>query len=305
MRTPAPGFHKIRRMSAAGPEPEDPFGHTRMTLGEHLDELRTRLIRGCVALVIAFSVSLYYSRQLTELVRRPFLQCVERLNAHYIQEYGELVAAQPELRDKYFAPDGSFRFRIDERLSALSPTEPMWFVLKVAGYAALVFGAPFLLWQLWGFVAAGLYARERRWVRWFFPPALILFAIGTLFSYFVIVPYGMFYTMQSTPLDFVKPDIRLDFFFEFLTMLCLSMGAIFQLPMLMMFASLSGMVPPATFARMRGYFIVAAFVIAAFLTPGPDVFSQVAMATPMVVLYEIGILGGRYLTRRSGKVAEG
>jgi len=292
-------------MPEAGPEPEDPFAKTRMTLGEHLDELRSRLFRGVLAVALAFGVSLYFNRQITEVILQPFWQTADRLNEHYHAHYEQLATEHPELRGEYFDPNGEFRFQIDKRLSALTPTESMWFVLKVAGYGALAIGAPFLLWQLWGFVAAGLYARERRWVRWFFPPALILFAIGTLFSYFVIVPYGMFYTMQSTPLDFVKPDIRLDFFFEFLTMLCLSMGAIFQLPMLMMFASLSGMVPPATFARMRGYFIVAAFVIAAFLTPGPDVFSQVAMATPMVVLYEIGILGGRYLTRRSGKVAEG
>lgn len=290
-------------MSAEQPGGEDPFAHTRMTLGEHLDELRKRLFRGVVALALAFAAALYFSRALTALLLEPFRTVVARLNQHYVEEYTRLVEAQPELRPKYFEPDGTFRFLIDDRLSALTPTESMWFVLKVAGYSALVIGAPVLLWQLWQFVAAGLYARERRWVGFFFPPALLLFVGGVLFSYFLIVPYGMFYSMQSTPLEFVKPDIRLGDYFEFLLTLCLSMGLVFQLPILMMFLGLVGIVPPATFASMRGYFVIAAFALAAVLTPGPDVFSQVAMAAPMIVLYEIGILGARFLTRGQGSTS--
>lgn len=279
------------------PPADDPFAGTRMTLGEHLDELRRRLFRGVVAVAVAFAVALYYNREITVVILRPHLSVVGWLNQHYLEEAQRIVAEQPDRRELYFETDGSFRFAIDPRLTAQSPTESMWFVLKVAGYAGLVIGAPILLWQLWQFVAAGLYARERRWVRYFFPPALLLFASGVLFSYYVLVPYGMFYSMQSAPLELVKPDIRLEFYFGFLTTLCLSMGLVFQLPMLMTFASLVGMVRPATFAGMRGYFVVAAFALSALLTPGPDVFSQVAMAAPMVLLYEIGILGARFATR--------
>lgn len=285
------------------PEVDDPFAGTRMTLGEHLDELRKRLFRGMLAVAVAFVVSLYYSREVTEVVLRPHLQVVGWLNEHYLAEAQRIVEQHPEQRERYFEPDGTFRFAIDPRLTAQSPTESMWFVLKVAGYAALVLGAPILLWQMWQFVAAGLYARERRWVRYFFPPALVLFAGGVLFSYFVLVPYGMFYSMQSAPLELVKPDIRLEFYFGFLTTLCLSMGLVFQLPMLMTFLGLVGMVRPATFASLRGYFVIVAFALSALLTPGPDVFSQVAMAAPMILLYEIGILGARFATRSSAEAA--
>jgi sec-independent protein translocase protein TatC len=283
--------------ASAGPAADDPFAHTRMTLGEHLDELRKRLFRGVVAVAVAFAVALYFNREITVVILRPFRQVAARLNAHYLEVFRARVAARPELAERYFEPNGQFRFLIDERLSALTPTESMWFVLKVAGYAALVLGAPVLLWQLWQFVAAGLYARERRWVRYFFPPALLLFAGGVLFSYFLIVPYGMFYAMQGTDLEFVKPEIRLGDYFGFLITLCLSMGLVFQLPMLMTFLGLVGVVPSATFARMRGYFVIAAFVLAAFLSPGPDVFSQIAMAAPMIVLYEVGIVGARLAGR--------
>lgn len=283
--------------ATAGPPADDPFASTRMTLGEHLEELRKRLFRGVLAVALAFAVALYFNREITEVILRPHRQCVARLNEHYLEQARAIVAEHPELHDQYFEPDGSFRFRIDERLTALSPTESMWFVLKVAGYAALVLGAPVLLWQLWQFVAAGLYSRERRWVRYFFPPALLLFAAGVLFSYFILVPYGMYYAMQSTPIELVKPDLRLESYFGFLITLCLSMGLVFQLPILMTFLGLVGMVSAATFAGMRGYFVIAAFGLAALLTPGPDVFSQVAMAAPMIVLYEIGILGARFAGR--------
>lgn len=286
--------------STAGPPAEDPFANTRMTLGEHLDELRKRLFRGMLAVAVAFVVSLYFNREITVVILAPFHTVVAKLNEHYVTQARTIVAEQPEQHERYFEPDGSFRLAIDERLTAQSPTESMWFVLKVAGYAALVLGAPVLLWQMWQFVAAGLYRRERRWVLYFFPPALVLFAGGAMFSYFVIVPYGMFYSMQSAPLELVKPDIRLEFYFGFLTTLCLSMGLVFQLPMLMTFLGLVGIVPAATFASLRGYFVIAAFALAAFLTPGPDVFSQVAMAAPMVLLYEVGILGARFVTRSRG-----
>ncbi|NOT31937.1 MAG: twin-arginine translocase subunit TatC [Planctomycetes bacterium] len=292
-------------MAAAGPAADDPFAHTRMTLGEHLDELRRRLFRGVLAVAVAFVVSLAYRHEVTALILRPHRQCVQWLNEHYLGLAEERMAADPARRADYFEPDGAFKLAIDPRLVALSPTEPMWFVLKLAGYAALFAGSPYLLWQMWGFVAAGLYPRERRWVRWFFPPALLLFVAGVVFSYVVLVPYGMFYALKDSDPELVKVTLGLGFFFSFLATLCLGMGAVFQLPILMTFLGLVGLVPAATFARLRGYFVVVAFVIAALLTPGPDIFSQVAMAAPLILLYEVGILGARFVRRGEGTTSLG
>ena len=282
----------------AGPAADDPFAHTRMTLGEHLEELRKRLFRGILALVVGFVVSLYFNREITEILLRPYRQVVGWLNAHYVEEYTALVAEHPELRERYFDADGAFKLQLDDRLAMLGPTEGMWFVLKVAGIGALVLGAPVLLWQLWQFVAAGLYARERRWVLYFFPPAVFLFASGVLFTYFLVMPYGMYYSMQSTPLEYVKPFTGLEDYFGFVASVTLAMGLVFQLPMLMAFLGLVGLVPASVFARMRGYFVIVAFVISALLTPGPDVFSQVAMAAPMILLYELGIVAARFAGRK-------
>jgi len=285
-------------------QPDDPFAHTRMTLGEHLGELRTRLARGLAAVVILFVGALFFTDQITEIVLRPHRRQVAELNAEYRRQAEALVAEKPELRDKYFEPDGTYRREIDDRLKVFSPTEGMWFALKVCGYFALFVGSPFLLWQLWGFVAAGLYERERRWVRWFFPPALVLFLLGVLFSYFILVPYGLYYLLKSMPIELLTPDLRLEYYFSFVATLALGMGAVFQLPMLMTFVSTVGLVEPATFAGLRKYFLIAAFVVAAVLTPGPDIFSQVTMALPMVLLYEIGILGARVMAGRARRATK-
>jgi sec-independent protein translocase protein TatC len=279
-------------------EPDDPFAHTRMSLGEHLDELRTRLIRGIVTVVLCFVGSLFFREQVQALVLRPHRETVDTVNAEFERRARELIAEHPEREEEFFEPDGTFRHPMSERLQVFSPTEALWFSLKVCGYFALFVGSPFLLWQLWGFVAAGLYDRERRWVRVFFPPALVLFFAGVLFSYGMLVPYGLRYLYGDASIELLEPNIRLEYYFSFLGTLCLGMGLIFQLPVLMTFSGTVGLVEPATFTRVRGYFVIAAFVIAALLTPGPDVYSQLAMALPMLGLYEIGILGARLGRRR-------
>lgn len=277
---------------------DDPFAHTRMSLGEHLEELRTRLIRGIVAVVVCFVGALFFRDQVEQLVLHPHRATIASVNAEFERRAREKVEARPELAEEYFDRDGNFKHPISERLMVFGPTQALWFSLKVAGYFALFIGSPFLLWQLWGFVAAGLYDRERRWVRVFFPPALALFFVGVLFSYTILVPYGLHYLYSDTSIDLLELKIGLEHYFSFLGTLCLGMGLVFQLPVLMTFAGTAGLVDPATFGRLRGYFVVAAFVIAAILTPGPDVYSQLAMAVPMLGLYEIGILGARFGRRR-------
>jgi Tat protein translocase TatC len=268
-----------------------------MTLGGHLDELRRRLFRGVLALLLAFAVALVFRHELTRVMLRPHHQSVAWLNTHYRAQAEELVAAAPARQAEFFEPDGAFKFTLEDRLITVSPTESMWFILKVAGYSALFAGAPFLLWQLWLFIAAGLYPRERRWVGWFFPPALVLFVAGGAFGYFVLVPYGMFYAQQDMPIELIKPTLSLGFYFSFLSTLCLGMGLVFQLPILMTFTARVGLVAAATYAGLRGHFVIVAFFLSALITPGGDLFSLFAMAGPMLLLYEIGILGARLAAR--------
>lgn len=283
------------------PKADDPFAHTRMTLGDHLVELKKRLFRGLLALSATFAVCLAFNQRLRAVILGPFQQLVDDVNAANMEACSAKVAADPALHAKYFEPDGTFRYLVDDRLIVQSPTEAMWFVLKVAGFAALALGGPFLLWQLWQFVAAGLYPKEKRWVLYFFPPALILFLAGIVFAFTLIVPYAMFYSLQMMTVEEVSNELRLTLYFDFVSTLSIAMGLVFQLPLLMIFVALVGLVEAATFARLRGYFVVAAFAISALLTPGPDIFSQVMMAGPMIVLYEVGILGARWVRRRGAE----
>jgi sec-independent protein translocase protein TatC len=291
-------------MQEVSPQEEARIHGTRMSLGEHLEELRKRLFRGVLAVALAFAVSLFFQDQITEIILRPHQIATRLLNADSLARAQALVAADESQRSKYFEADGTFIQQVDTRLSALDPTESMWFVLKICGYFALFVGSPVLLWQLWQFVGAGLYERERRWVRLFFLPALLLFLGGILFCYFLVVPYGLFYLLKSVRIDLVKPDLRVETYFSFLSTLCLAMGLIFQLPMLMTFCGTVQMVEARTFRRLFWHFVVAAFVVSAFLTPGPDVYSQTAMALPMIALYGVGILGAAIGGRRHARKAQ-
>jgi sec-independent protein translocase protein TatC len=249
---------------------------------------------------VLFVVALVFSDLITQAVLQPHRDTVAKLNVELRAESEARVAAHPEERALYFEPDGTFRQEIDARLDVLSPTEGMWFQLQVAGYFALFIGSPFLLWQLWQFVAAGLYDRERRWVRAFFPPALLLFLAGVLFSYFVLVPFGLYYLMK-VPREQLRLSIRLSDYFSFLSILCLGMGLVFQLPVLMTFLGKVGIVA-ARASRASRLLRRRRLRHRGRADARTRLFSQVAMAAPMILLYEIGIVGARVAGRRSEPV---
>jgi Tat protein translocase TatC len=280
---------------------------TRMTLGEHLDELRRRLFRGALAVVIAFFVAWGFRDPISAVALRPHFQNVEMLNEFWTAEAERTLAEDPtRQRSEFFGVDESGQEvllgRIDDRLQQTGPSEGFFFQLKICLYFAVFLGAPVLLWQLWQFVAAGLYATERRAVTRYFPISVVLFVSGVLFGYFWLVPYAMFFLGKSVPLDFVVQHLKIVEYFGFLSSLSLSLGAVFQLPILMVVLARAGIVEPQLYSRYRGHFLVASFVIAAILTP-PDPFTQVLMALPMCVLYEVGVWWSRAVVKRSASLA--
>jgi len=279
----------------------DPFEHTRMTLGEHLDELRRRLMIGLGTVVLVFLGSFYFSETVTRIVMRPFHVMAHLLEEHYTEEAEEELADDPSLeRSEFFETvDGKERliYLHDLRLQQLAPGEGFFFEMKLCLYVALFFGAPILLWQLWMFVAAGLYPRERKVVMRNFPAAILLFLTGVLFGYYLLVPYGMYFLNNSAPLDLVNINFRLSEYWSFLNSLCLGLGVIFQLPIVMVVLARIDLVEPSTFAKYRGHTWIGAAVLSAFLTP-PDPFTQGMMAIPVIVLFEVGIICARIGARR-------
>src|SRR5262245_37180419 len=281
---------------------EDPFEHTRMTLGGHLEELRKRVFWSALVLAVAFGVGWWFKDELSSYVQRPWVWAVEKINLDRAQKYEAELKAHPELpRTSFFKSDDpsslELKDPIDTRLQMFSIGESFFFALNVALYFAFFVAGPFVLWQLWMFVAAGLYRHEKRLVTLYFPFSVLLFLSGVVFCFFLVVPVGMYFLATTLPLEQVRPLLGLDQYFSFLSTMCLAMGVVFQLPIVMIFLSRIGIIEPRTYSKYRGHFLVIALFVAAFLTPGPDWYSQVLMTVPMVVLYEIGIVISRLSAR--------
>jgi sec-independent protein translocase protein TatC len=144
------------------------------------------------------------------------------------------------------------------------------------------------------FISAGLYKHEKRAVLKYFPFSVLLFLVGVWFCYQYVIPTGMYFLAKTLPLDQLKVQLGLDQYFSFLSTMCLAMGAVFQLPIVMVFFARIGLIDPKTYGKYRGHFLVAALFVAGVVTPGPDYYSQILMTIPMYFLYELGILIARF-----------
>ena len=286
---------------------DESLEHTRMTLGEHLEELRKRVFRSVLAIGIAFALAWWQQDPIQTWVMSPWHKAVGRINAELVERAEATLAAHPETkRSELFESDDPsdqrVRTRVDPRLNAFAIGDMFFFALNIAIYFALFVGSPFVLWQLWQFVAAGLYRHEKRLVRIYFPFSVALFLSGVAFCFYFVVPVGMYFLATTIAPEKVQQTQGLQLYFNFLSTMCLSMGLVFQLPIVMIFVSRIGIVDPRTYAKFRPHFLVVALFVAAVLTPGPDWYSQVLMTIPMLVLYEIGALVARFTAkpRRAG-----
>ena len=291
----------------------EPLEETRRSLGDHLEELRKRLFRSVLVLTIAFGIAWWFKEDIAEGMLWPYRTAAQQINADILQQHEEELArpGNTHRRSDFFLSDepGDKRLRdpVEERPVMFGIGESFFFVLNNSMYFALFLGSPFVLWQVWQFVGAGLYRHEKRAILKYFPASVLLFLIGITFCFFLIIPTGMYYLATTLSLEKVKPMLQLEKYTSFLTTMCLAMGAVFQLPIVMIFASRLGLIEPSTYSKYRPHFVVCALFVAAILTPGPDWISQVLMTAPMIVLYEIGIivakLGAKPRTKPDGSRA--
>ncbi|QDU68634.1 twin-arginine translocase subunit TatC [Engelhardtia mirabilis] len=285
-------------------EQQPPADGARMSLADHLDELRSRLIKGLVGVVLAFAVGWFFKDQVYDIVSEPYHQAVSWLNADLVQRFETRLAENPKLeRTQFFqtADPGDQRLLepISHRALATGSAEAFMVHLKAVFYLALFVGGPLLIWQMWMFIAAGLYDKERRVVLTYLPASLALFLGGVLFGYFVLVPYAIFYLNSTVSLEDFRFELRIAEYFTFLSSLCLGLGVVFQLPIVMNALARAGMVKTSSMANFRGYFALLSFVVAAVITP-PDPFTQLMMAVPMILLYELGLWTSRMGLRKDG-----
>ena len=234
----------------------------------HLLELRSRLLRAVVGLLVVLAAMLPFANKLYGWLAQPLLD--------KLPKGGQLIATQ--VASPFFAP------------------------MKLAFFAALMVSMPWLLYQVWAFVAPGLYRREKKLALPLLGSALALFYAGCAFAFFLVLPMVFSFLASVTPTG-VAMMTDISAYLDFVLVLFLAFGLSFELPVALVIMALLGWVTPAQLREGRGYAIVGVFVVAAVLTP-PDVVSQLMLAIPMCLLYEAGIIAATFVTPRTAADAD-
>ena len=227
-----------------------------MTFVQHLDELRTRLLRSIAALLFTIVVSMFFYKGLIDIATIPFYQAMAWLG----------------LRSRFIIAD------VGDSVGS---------VMKLAAIVGMFFASPYVARELWGFVAGGLYRHERRYVKSFAPSSYLLFVLGCVFGYFLLIPFALYAMVTMMPLDKVEPVLSLGSYLSFFMTLTIVLGVVFQLPLVMVFLTKIGLVTPDRYHSWRRHAILANIVFAAVISP-PDLLSMAVFALPLLVLYEIG-----------------
>lgn len=236
-----------------------------LTLIQHLTELRTRLIRSLAALIIVMVLCLYFSKEIFRFLQTPLLKVMPE-NAGFI---------------------------------ATNPIEAFITYLKVALLAGIFLSSPFVLYQLWKFVAPGLYLREKKMAFLFVTLSTLFFVGGALFGYFVIFPIGFKFfvsALEGTEIRFMP---QMNDYLSFISKMLLTFGLVFEMPLILVLLSRIGIVKLQMLTKARRYVLVLMFLIAGILTPGPDVLSQLLLGIPLLLLYELSVLTIWLLERRN------
>lgn len=224
-----------------------------MSFLEHLEELRKRLLRAVLAVAVAFLLALTNARRILDFLFRP----IEPL----------LGADRPVFLDL---------------------TEPFLLYMKVAFLAALFLAAPAVLYQAWAFITPGLYPRERRYALPFVFFATVFFVAGGAFGYYVGFPAACRFLLAVA--TGFEPALRISSLFSFESKMILAMGLVFELPTVIYFLSRLGIVTAPFLWHQFKYAVLVIFIVAAVITPTPDVITQCIFAVPMILLYLLGIL---------------
>jgi sec-independent protein translocase protein TatC len=321
---------------------DDLFDDGSMSFGEHIEELRTHLLRAVWGILAAGTITLIFADKVVEVLTWPLEGKLEawhkkRLDANteiYMQrqealpedqrskvdlpmtlsleEQRKLLPGQPatEPLTLTFQIDA---FRIVQGLAkpmaevtqpwsikTLSAQEPFVMYFKAAIGAAIILASPWVFLQIYSFIAVGLYAHERRFVRMTLPVCVGLFVAGVLFCYFAMLPLMLRFLIGVNDWMGLQPDIRLNEWIGFCVLLMLVFGVAFQLPVLIVVLERVGLVTHEFLAGKRKHAIFLIFVFAAVATPTPDPISQAVLAIPLYLLFEAGL----FMMGRTGRRTE-
>jgi sec-independent protein translocase protein TatC len=236
----------------------------KMSFFDHLAELRSRIIWSLIPAGVGLAVALYFTDRIMTFLQRPLAK----------------LKSPPVF---------------------LSPTEYFWTYMKVAMIAGLFIAMPVVLWNVWAFVAPGLHKHEKKYAAPFVIIGSLLFLLGGAFALLVVVPFAVQFLVNFGMEKGAQPMISIASYTDFIIKFTLAFGIVFELPVIITLLSMLGIVTPKFLSRNRKYAILINFIIAAVLTPTPDVINQSLMAGPLCILYELGIISARIFGKRAPK----
>jgi sec-independent protein translocase protein TatC len=264
----------------------------RMPFMSHLGELRDRVRNAAICFAAAFLVCWGFAGDIFAWLRQPLFNIWE-------QHSGPSVAFLVKLQLLPASYDWG-----PPQLISTGVTQPFWVNMSVALWAGIFVASPFIFYQLWRFIAPGLYKRERRVTVVFAVLSAVFFVCGALFCFYFALPALFNYMLQYNS-DALRMMPNIQDYLDLTRDSMLAFGAIFEMPLLIYFLAMVGLVTHRSLWKFSRWFVVLAFIIGAVLTPGPDVISQFLMAMPMIALYNISILfAWRVTVKRERKNAE-
>lgn len=233
-----------------------------LPLTTHLEELRKRLIKVLIVLVIVFCFVYWKSKIFMDFITAP------------------IIPLMPE----------------HSSMAILKLTEGFFTELKLSAMVAVFFSMPFIFYQAWKFIAPGLYAQEKKYVTAFVFMSSLLFFMGAAFAYYGVFPFGFKFFLGYAE-GYVTANLSIQWYLSFVVRLIMAFGIVFEMPVFVLFLSKMGILTDAMMRKHRRYAYLGIFVFAAILTP-PDVFTQLMMAGPMIILYEFSVFIAKAFGRK-------
>ena len=251
---------------------EEEGGMLRMSFMEHLEELRSRLLKAIGGLLVIFVLSIGFCKDLWQIVSAPAVEALQHLGIN--------------------PPD----------LAQISPMEQFNVIyLKLPLLVSVFVGSPWILYQVWAFISPGLYKREKKWAVPFILCTAGLFITGGCFAYFVAFRYGLEFLLGIGRDVHVRPIVSINEYFDLFVNVTLGVGLVFEMPVIIFFLTLLRLASPRFLLRHSRYAILVITVLAAIVTPTPDIFNMMLFAVPMVLLYFVGLFAAFVLVMRREK----
>ena len=234
----------------------------------HLVELRTRLLRCIICILFVLACLLYFSNDIYHIVANPLISQL---------------------------PKGSSMIATDIAAPFFTP-------IKLTAVVSIFISIPYILYQVWGFIAPALYQHEKRLIMPLIISSTVLFYIGIAFAYFAVFPLAFYFFIHTAPVD-VAINTDITKYLDFVMTLFIVFGFAFEVPVAIILLCWTGVTTPKNLRKKRPYIIVGVFAVAMFVTP-PDVFSQILLAVPICLLFEIGTFFARFYQPRKKVIAD-